>query len=335
MWKKIVAGLLVLVVIAVAAFRIFFGGNEIDDLLSKQNETLTSYELKGTMEMSSGEEVRNYNVEVSYKKDGEEDLFKVSLLDTNINQLQLIVRNTDGVFVLTPSLNQVYSFKGEWPLNSPKPYLYQCMLNCLKGEHELKTLDDGYLVTCYPEFKNSNHYYKQEVKFDKELNPKFVYIYDKNDVVRVKFNVVSFERNVTFEDNYFNQDKILEDSRTTIVEITTKNEDLPLYPVNVDLEASLRDQTVANIQGEEVHILAYEGEKSFTVVQRLLSNNDEAVFSDIEGEMIDLMNGVGFLDNNQITCVYNGVEYKIYSDVLNVAELIEVANGMEVVVTKE
>ena len=110
MWKKIVAGLLVLVVIAVAAFRIFFGGNEIDDLLSKQNETLTSYELKGTMEMSSGEEVRNYNVEVSYKKDGEEDLFKVSLLDTNINQLQLIVRNTDGVFVLTPSLNQVYYF---------------------------------------------------------------------------------------------------------------------------------------------------------------------------------------------------------------------------------
>jgi hypothetical protein len=33
-------------------------------------------------------------------------------------------------------------------------------------------------------------------------------------------------------------------------------------------------------------------------------------------------------------CVYNGVEYKIYSDVLTKAELIEVANGMEVVVTK-
>ena len=46
------------------------------------------------------------------------------------------------------------------------------------------------------------------------------------------------------------------------------------------------------------------------------------------------MCGVGFVYENSITCVYNGVEYKIYSDTLTVAELIEVANGMEVVVTK-
>ena len=41
------------------------------------------------------------------------------MLDKGINQEQIIIRNADGVYVLTPALNQVYKFKGDWPLNIP------------------------------------------------------------------------------------------------------------------------------------------------------------------------------------------------------------------------
>jgi len=334
MWKKIVAGLLVLVVIVVAAFKIFFNKGNVEDLATKLSESLEEYYLKGTMELTNGEEVRNFNVEVSYEHEDEDDLFKVSLDDTTINQKQLIIRNKKGVYVLTPTLNQVYEFKGEWPLNTPKPYIYQAMLATFNITHEVENLEDGYLVTSFPEFANANQWHKEEIKFDKELKPEYVYIYDKDDVMRVKLIVTEFKFDTNFNDDYFDVDKNLEDSKTTSMEITTKDEDLPLYPSNADLNATLKDSTVASINGKQLHILTYAGDKPFTVVQRLLDENEEVVTSLVEGEMIDLMNGVGFVKDNTILCVYNGVEYKIYSDTLTVAELIEVANGMEVVVTK-
>lgn len=334
MWKKIIAGLLVLAVVVVAAFKIFFNNEKVEDLATKLEESLEKYYLKGSMELTNGEEVRNFNVQVGYEKEEDKDFFKVSLLDTTINQEQLIIRNNKGVFVLTPNLNQVYEFKGDWPLNTPKPYIYQSMLNSFKINHEIEKLEDGYLVTSFPEFSNKNQWYKQEIKFDKDLKPMFVYIYDKDDILRVKFVVIEFKKDPDFSDDYFDVNKNLEDSKTTAVEITSKSEDLPLYPANVDLNATLKDSTVANIEGQEIHILTYDGDKPFTIVQRLLTENSEVVTTLVEGEMIDLMNGVGFINDDTIMCVYNGVEYKIYSDVLTQAELIEVANGMEVVVTK-
>ena len=334
MWKKIVAGVLVLVVIVVAAFKIFFNNDNVEDLATKLNETLEKYYLKGTMELTNGEEVRNFNVEVGYLKDEEDDLFRVSLVDTTINQEQLIIRNKKGVYVLTPTLNQVYEFKGDWPLNTPKPYIYQSMLDTFKINHEVEKLDDGYLVTSFPDFANKNQWHKEEIKFDKELAPKYVYIYDKDDIKRVKLTVTEFKKDPSFANDYFEVDKNLEDSKTTSMEITTKNEDLPLYPSHANINATLKDSTVASINGQEVHILTYAGDKPFTIVQRLLNESEEVVINNIEGEMIDLMCGVGFVYDNSIVCVYNGVEYKIYSDTLTVAELIEVANGMEVVVTK-
>lgn len=334
MWKKIVAGLLVLVIVVVAAFKIFQNNGNLEDLATELNESLNSYNLEGSMEMSNGEEVRNYNVKVSYKHNNEDDFFKVSLFDTNINQEQLMLRNEKGVYVITPTLNQVYEFKGDWPLNSPKPYIYQSMLEAFNREHKVENLDDGYLVTTFPEFANANQWYKEEIKFDKELNPLWLNIYDKDNVIRVKLVVNKFDKDVDFEEKYFDVEQVLEDSKTTSLDVTTKFDDLPLYPANADIEAVLKDQTTANINGESVHILAYEGSKPFTVVQRLLSKEDEVVVLEIDGEMIDLMNGIGFVKEKTISCIYNGVEYKIYSDVLSVAELIEVANGMEVVVTK-
>ena len=46
MWKKIIAGLLVLVVVVVAAFKIFFNNENVEDLATKLEESLEKYYLK-------------------------------------------------------------------------------------------------------------------------------------------------------------------------------------------------------------------------------------------------------------------------------------------------
>ena len=78
---------------------------------------MDSYILQGNMEITKGEDVKAYALEVGYEK-GEKDYFKVSLTDKELNQEQIILRNDAGVFVVTPSLNQVFKFEGDWPMNS-------------------------------------------------------------------------------------------------------------------------------------------------------------------------------------------------------------------------
>lgn len=335
MWKKIIAGILILAVIVVAGFKIVSGKNSVQKQATDLQEKLSSYHLEGNLEMRNGDEIRNYNVKVSYLLQDGKDYYRVSLFDTSVNQEQLILRNADGVYVLTPSLNQVYEFQGDWPNNSPKPYIYQSLLDVFKGEYEVQKLDDGYLVSSYPNFVNSNQWKKQEIKFTKDFIPVWVNIYGDKGELKVKFVVTNYEKNPTFSEKYF----ILEDNYATAKDnstgVTATIDDLPLYPVGANMAAELKDQTVTKINGNTVHILAYDGTQSFTVVQKILDLDDrEMHVSTIKGQLVDLDSGFGFYHNNSLTYCYNGVEYRIYSEVLSAAELIEVANGMEVVTTK-
>lgn len=67
----------------------------IKDLEKKVNK-LSGYRLEGSLEILNNEEVYNYDVDVSYKKD---DLYKVSLTNTSNNYEQIILKNNDGVYV--------------------------------------------------------------------------------------------------------------------------------------------------------------------------------------------------------------------------------------------
>ena len=40
----------------------------------------------------------------------------------------IILRNSEGIYVLTPSLNKSFKFQSEWPYNSSQTYLLQTLL---------------------------------------------------------------------------------------------------------------------------------------------------------------------------------------------------------------
>ena len=286
MVKKLVAILLVLVVIAVAVFKIFFDKGGVGETLANIERNLNSYHLEANMEMLNGDDQRNFLVKVTYKNNDGKDFYRVSLLDKSINQEQLIIRNENGVYVLTPALNQIYQFKGEWPSNSPKPYIYKSLLGELKGEHQLRGMDDGYLVTSNPSFRNATSWVKQEIKFSKNLAPLWVHIYDGEGNLKVKVTFSKFELNPNVAVELFNVDTNMEEARENSGQVTAKLEDLPLFPVNVDIEATLKDQTQTTINNETIYILTYDGSHPFTVVQKLLKAHTEHVTTEIEGESV-------------------------------------------------
>ena len=145
MKAKIIAGIGIVVLVAALAFSM--KPKPFDEQFESKMNDMDSYILSGDMEITKGEDVKTYALEVGYQKD-EKDLFKVSLVDKELNQEQVILRNDGGVFVVTPSLNQVFKFEGDWPLNSPKPYLLQSIAEIVKSDKaEITKKDDGYLVS--------------------------------------------------------------------------------------------------------------------------------------------------------------------------------------------
>ena len=77
--KKIIISVVILLLIGLGVWKIFFSEETINDKLENVTENLNSYSLEANMELINGEEKRNFTVKVSYLKDGENDLFRVSL----------------------------------------------------------------------------------------------------------------------------------------------------------------------------------------------------------------------------------------------------------------
>ena len=331
MFKKIAVIGIVLALLGVGIWKVFFSGPTISDTLNNVSKNLGSYQLEATMELNNGEEQRNFAVKVSYlKKD--EDLFRVSLYDTTINQEQIMLRNEDGVYVLTPTLNQVYQFKSGWPLNSAKPYIYQSLLEVFDGEYTTQKVNDGIIVTSQLNYKNSPRYERQEIKFTNDLIPLWVHLYDNQNNLLVNVTFTKFDKNVEFSDDFFKLSTNMEQSRENLSSSTGATfDDLPLMITGADINVSVKDQTNANIDGEKVYIMSYEGDASFTVVQKIVDSSEEMSINEIEGDLALLINGFAAIDEDKVTYLYNGVECTIYGENLSVANYISIANGLEVV----
>lgn len=284
--------------------------------------------MSGTMEVVEGEDLKTFTIDLAWDKEGEQEFYRVSLYDQGINQEQVILKNVDGVFVLTPSLNQAFKFKGDWPNDSPKPYLYQSMLALLQGEHTSKKIDGGYMVSADVEYVNSPELVKQEMIFDKELKPKSVKVYNADGFAEITITFTDVDMNPEFGADYFAVDANLAKNQT---EVTSGVVELPLYPTYV-YDARLTNTSVAEVGSETRHILEFTGDKSFTVVEVLRSKNTEPTTLSVSGELVDGIDAFGAYDGNCLTFYNNLVEFTVYSDDLSVDEMLQVVSSMQVAV---
>ncbi len=336
MIKKILLGVIILGVICLAGWKLFFSKDDVSGKVKDVRKNLVAYHIEANMELSNNEETRNYFVTTDYKKENDNDLFRVSLLDKNINQEQIMLKNPDGVFVLTPMLNQVYKFKGDWPLNNPKPYLYHSLIDVFNGEHEIKKVDDGFLVSAISKYPNSPSWAKQEIKFTKDMKPVMVDILNSSNETVGKVTFTEVDMNPTFADNYFDVEANMVKARENL---STENvglefSDLPLLPTNAKYSAELSEKTLATINGQSVYILSYTGTDNFTIVQQISEKYDTMKIIEVSGDLIETISGIAIKDGSKIKYVNNGVTYDIYSDSLNVDKIIDIVNGMETNVKK-
>lgn len=92
---------LVILALGLMLFITGCGKETEEDLIAKFEKSITnskSYILKGNMEILSNEETFTYSIEANYLKD---DYYKVTLVNQTNNHEQIILKNGDGVYVLT------------------------------------------------------------------------------------------------------------------------------------------------------------------------------------------------------------------------------------------
>lgn len=327
--KKMIAAVIGAVLLIVALF-IVLKPDPFNKKLEKTMKELEAYHMSGVMEMLNGEDVKQYDLDLAWQKTSDGENYRVSLLDKNISQEQIILKNNEGVFVLTPSLNQAFKFKGEWPSDSPKPYLYQSMLSWIKNGCQNKKTSEGYYVACDVSYPNSPQLVKQEMLFDKDMKPLWVKVYNGDGIEEVKIQFSNVDFKPEFATAYFDVNDNLKNSKS---ETVSKEIDLPLYPVFV-YDARLTNTSLASVGNEKRHILEFTGDKNFTIVQVERKKNAEPVLMQVSGELVDSVDMFGAYDGTRLTLYSSDIEFSIYSEDLTVDEMLSVVSSMQVAVMK-
>lgn len=322
--KKIYIGIIAVVALIIGTVLFFtMKDDSLDEVVSKVKK-YNKYALTCNMEMVENDELKSYLVNVNYLKDIKDEYYKVELYDKSLNQSQVIIKNPGGVYVLTPTLNQIFKFQSEWPNNSPKPYIYQSLISLLE-KGEVKKIKTGYQVNCDVSYPNDNRVVGQEMIFDKSLAPKQVTVLDKNDAEIITANFTDFKTDVKLKKANFDEKKVLE---KTTNEYSDVSGDLPLYPIAL-MGSVLDSEKVSMIDGTTNHILKFTGDKNFTVVEIPVAASKSINVETVDGEVIDLVDGIAFYNDGQLMMMKSGILCKLYSQDLNKDEMVSVISSMQ------
>lgn len=306
------------------------GEKDVLSDLDKKISGLNSYYLEGVLEIINDENVYNYNVEVAYKKD---DNYKVSLINTSNNHEQIILKNKDGVYIVTPALNKSFKFQSDWPYSNSQIYLLQSILNDIKNDdkREFKKENDKYLFKTAVNYPNNRKLINQEIIINKNLKPKSIKVYDDNGISLMNMKYTKIDYRPTFKKDYFSLDNCVVEIEEEDVSVGGLEDSI--YPLNLPSGTKLVSEEKVDKEDGERIILTFDGEKPFLLVEETVSRNEKMTVTPTNGEPYQLQDSYGVLANNSLNFISGKVEYYLVSDVLNQDELISVAQSISVLPT--
>lgn len=314
------------------------------------NSKKTSYELTGTMKLISNEDEFTYDLKVGVK---DNEFYKVSLVNTVSNHEQVILKNSDGIYVVTPNLNKSFRFQSEWPNNSSQAYLLESLVSDLNKDSEatIEEEKDNYLISTKVDYPNNAKLDNEVITTDKNFNVIKVEVKDEDGatILEVKINDINYSPK--FSDDYFDLDNYVEETEeeksdeescisdcnedeecknecTKETENTSNILDEIIYPLYVPADTYLSSKdTITTDNGNRV-ILTFAGVDPFILVEEVSVKNAEMEIIPVSGEPLFLGNSIGALTSNSIYWTSNGVDYYLTSNTLNSQDMMTIAESI-------
>ena len=187
--------------------------NVVKDFTSKVNDS-KSYTLKGNMEIYADEETFTYSLEINFLK---AYFYKVKMVNQTNNHEQIILRNTDAVYVITPSLNKSFKFQSEWPENSSQAYILSSITTDMNNDTETKVeeVDGNFVIKSKVNYPNNPELSYQKITVDKDNKIKKTEIYDEKDALKMKVTFTSVEYNTNLKEDDFKLEQYIKEETNT------------------------------------------------------------------------------------------------------------------------
>ncbi|SDH81187.1 Outer membrane lipoprotein-sorting protein [Alteribacillus persepolensis] len=317
---------------------------EVVQDLDKKLQDMDGYKGEATMTLETGEEPRTYDVDIWHMQNEKNKYYKVHLKNDNEEQNQMIIRNDDGVFVLTPALNKSFRFQSDWPNNNSQVYLYESLISdiLMDAERTFAIHEGTYVFETKTNYQNKNLHHQEIVLDSKSLEPKTVKIYDADYKLLVSVEFTEFDENASFDDNDFDTDKNMtaaameedvpvstEDDENNEEENAAQENFEAVYPSYQPQGSTLNDKEETMTENGPKVVLSYSGDQSFTIVQQVETAEEAAASVNVgNGQPVDLGFTVAAQAENSLTWHYNGVEYFIASHDLSQDEMTAIARSM-------
>ena len=304
-------------------------GNIIKSIENKLNKS-NGYMLSGELSINNNDENYTYDVKVYYKK---KDYYKVILTNNSNSHTQVILKNRDGVYVLTPLLNKSFKFQSDWPSNS-QIYLINTLIKDIVNDSKRSFIkkDNSYIFNVKVNYSNNSKLNKEKIILDDKLNFKKAIVYNNDgiDVMNMKFNKINY--NYKFSKDEFSLDSIIKDEEYEEVKETGVLDDI-IYPLYIPNGTKLvNEDKIKKDNGERV-IMNYDGEKSFLLVEETADVFNEFTIIPTMGEPYLLMDTLGVVSDNSLSWTSGGIDYYLISDVLSQNEMVEVAQSINGIVS--
>ncbi len=302
---------------------------EAEKDLEKKINNLNSYKLTGEMEIVSNDDIYKYNVDVTYSKS---DKFRVSLKNKTNNHEQIILKNKDGVYVLTPTLNKSFKFQSDWPYNNSQVYLLQTLLSDIQNDSkkQFKQTNSNYIFITDVNYPNNSDLVKQKIYFDKKLNPKKVEVLNNDNEILIKMTFKTVNLNYKIKSKYFDLNNNMEVSKTQNQTKTVSKIEEEIYPMYIPENTKLTNKETINLDKGQRVIMTFEGENPFMLVEQTANISDETSVISVNGEPYQIGTCVAAISDNMITWVNNGIEYYVVANNMTESELINVASSVSV-----
>ncbi|MFG6121397.1 MULTISPECIES: LolA family protein [Thalassobacillus] len=300
--------------------------------LEEQVEKMSGYKTNATMTMNTGKEEQKYHIEVWHKK---KDFYRVKLQhDQDEEGSQVILKNKDGVYVLTPALNKSFKFQSDWPQNSSQPYLYESLVQDILKDPEstFTAMEDYYMFKTKTNYQNSKSLPYQEVYFDKKTyQPVLVKVYDQDMQALVEVQFSNFTKDPSFKDEDFEVQKNMAAVQSEVPVMNMEGEKTfsVLYP-SEQLGAEMTEKQEIDLENGKRIIMKFEGEKNFTLIEeqaevQTVSTSDVVP---VQGEPVNLGFTVGAQSETILEWNHKGVNFRLASESLTKEEMIAVASSV-------
>lgn len=247
--KKII-GLTLAILLLVTGCGEKSGEDVVKSVSDKVSES-SSYNLKGNMEIYTNEETFTYSIEVDFLKD---NFYKVKMVNQTNNHEQIILRNSDAVYVITPSLNKSFKFQSEWPENSSQAYILASILSDINNDSSktIEEVDGSYVVKSVVNYPNNPDLAYQKTTMDKDGNLKKNEIYNDKDELKMKVTFTSIDYKASLkEEDFVLEQYITEDTEeNTDTKEQTNTDTKENTPNNQENNNTTEDKSETDCEGE-------------------------------------------------------------------------------------